>query len=73
MTTTHLDFKLPGHIRSIRVEHVPHLELWRLWLAANRDFTCGTFIALCDDGSIQRRHIHPDGTETWLEELEERY
>ena len=67
MTRPLLRFGLPGGIRAIRVERMHEEKHWRMWLAANSGYTQGTYIALCDDGTIQRRHIHPDGTESWFD------
>jgi hypothetical protein len=39
-------------------------NVWHIWLTANGDFTLGTFLRLCDDGSIQRVTWHEDGSET---------
>ncbi len=36
---------------------------WMVWLNANRDFTCGTYLLLHDDGSIERVTAEPDGGE----------
>ena len=40
---------------------------WLLWLTANRDFTLGSFIKLCYDGSMYLCTIHEDGTQTETE------
>jgi hypothetical protein len=37
---------------------------WQLWLNANRDFTLGSFLQLCDDSIINIVTWHEDGTET---------
>ena len=50
-------FPTPGH--------------WRIWLMANGDFSLGTFIQLCDNGTINRVTWHEDGTETVFEVTDE--
>ena len=63
-------FGVPGGYKNLRIEHS---ELgranwhWRIWLSANRDFTCGTFLALYTGGEIKRITWHPDGTESVFE------
>jgi hypothetical protein len=52
-------------IKDLRVEQAP--GSWNIWLTANKDWTCGTFIELCSNGSIKRITWHPDGTETVFE------
>ena len=37
--------------------------MWRVWINANIDFTAGTYLALHDNGCIERVTINPDGTE----------
>ena len=34
---------------------------WRIWLAANPDFSLGHFIELCDDGTMFKVVLHEDG------------
>jgi hypothetical protein len=46
-------------IRTLRVEHCD--DGWMIWLAANGDWTLGTFLLLGNDGSMKRVHWHPDG------------
>lgn len=58
---------LQSPIRDLRVERSVHKSGWIIWLAANKDFTLGTYIILYDDGRIQRETIHPDGSVTILE------
>ncbi len=36
---------------------------WMVWINANSDFTCGTFMLLHDDGCIERVTSNADGTE----------
>jgi len=47
------------------IHNWPHLSEsgWMVWLNANRDFTCGTYLLLHDDGSIERVTAEPDGGE----------
>ena len=40
---------------------------WILWLTANADFTLGSFIKLCYDGSMYLCTIHPDGSQSETE------
>jgi hypothetical protein len=59
---------LQSPIRQLRVEYLPiENGIWRIWLTANGDFTLGTFIQLCDNGTINRVTWHEDGTETVFE------
>ena len=63
-------------IKVLRVERynsmVDHnISGWRVWLTANRDFTLGTFIQLCDKGTVNRVTWHEDGTETIFNMKEE--
>ena len=69
---------LQSPIKQLRVEHCKHynneddrfvlgISDWRIWLTANKEFTLGTFLRLCDDGMIQRITWHEDGTETIFE------
>lgn len=37
---------------------------WAVWLTANGDYTIGTYIALYDDGHIDRITLHEDGTQS---------
>jgi hypothetical protein len=63
---------LQSPIRQLRVSHAN--RGWQLWLTANGNFTLGTFIQLCNDGTINRVTWHEDGTETIFkvnEELED--
>jgi len=57
---------LQSPIKDLRIEYGN--SEWMIWLTANKDWTCGTFIELNDgDGSIRRITWHPDGTETIFE------
>jgi hypothetical protein len=68
---------LQSPIKQLRVEHVDKVNIskkwsvgvsvWHIWLTANGNFTLGTFLRLCDDGTIQRVTWHEDGTETVFE------
>jgi hypothetical protein len=40
---------------------------WRIWLAANRDFTLGHFIELRDDGKMHKVTWHEDGSVSMLD------
>lgn len=54
-------------IRDLRVELSRDKTHWMIWQSANKDFTCGTFLALHFDGSMVRVTWHPDGSETHME------
>jgi hypothetical protein len=56
---------LKSPIRDLRVELSD--EGWMVWLAANGDWTVGTFLLLTVDGKITRVTWHPDGSETRFE------
>jgi hypothetical protein len=56
---------LQSPIRQLRVSHTN--RGWQLWLTANGDFSLGTFIQLCDNGTINRVTWHEDGTESVFE------
>ena len=58
-----LKFELPSPARQLRVERIEDSH-WKIWLTANGSFTLGTFLQLCDNGSINRTTWHEDGTET---------
>jgi hypothetical protein len=69
-------------IKQLRVENEKHVlgnpkgrhfisHSWRIWLTANGDFTLGTFLQLCDNGTINRVTWHEDGTETVFEVTDE--
>lgn len=62
-TPTKVSIQSP--IRDLRVERDIIAYRWRIWITANGDFTCGTFIELLDDGTIQRVTWHNDGTESY--------
>tara|TARA_R110000823_G_scaffold120782_2_gene245623 strand:+ start:143 stop:463 length:321 start_codon:yes stop_codon:yes gene_type:complete len=49
-------------LKQLRVSRVN--DTWQIWLAANRDFTLGSFLQLCDDSIINIVTWHEDGTET---------
>ena len=55
---------LPGGIKQLRVERNKADEAWMIWLSANSEWTCGTFIELRDWGGINRVTWHPDGSES---------
>ncbi len=56
---------LPVAARQLRIERTDNDD-WIIWLAANGDFTIGTFIRLNTIGLIEAVHLHPDGTEEQL-------
>jgi hypothetical protein len=56
---------LQSPIRDLRIER--NDDSWCIWLTANKDWTCGSFIKLCDTNHIKRCTLHPDGTETIFE------
>jgi hypothetical protein len=58
-------FQLSSAIKQLRAERID--TYWRIWLMANGDFTLGTFLQLCDNGSINRVTWHEDGTESVFE------
>jgi len=62
---------LQSPIRQMRVSYIYDETYndgyWQIWLTANGDFTLGTFIQLCDNGTINRVTWHEDGTETVFE------
>ena len=60
---------LQSPIKQLRVgrSNFGYCEYWRIWLTANGDFTLGTFLQLCDDGTVNRVTWHEDGTETVFE------
>jgi hypothetical protein len=64
---------LQSPIRQLRVSRVDTETsngYWQLWLTANGDFSLGTFIQLCDNGTINRVTWHEDGTESVFEVTE---
>ena len=61
---TPLKINIQSPIRDLRVDRFDQHNCWRIWLAANGDFTLGTFIQLNDNGTIQRVTWHEDGTES---------
>lgn len=62
---------LQSPIKQLRVAYNNSNWSWRIWLTANGDFTLGTFIQLCDTGTINRVTWHEDGTETVFEVKDE--
>jgi len=59
---TPLKINIQSPIRDLRVERIK--DSWRIWITANGDFTLGTFIELCDSGTINRTTWHEDNTES---------
>ena len=62
--------QLQGRTNYLRVERgitSSNKPCWRLWLAANSDFTLGHFIELRDGGRCTRVTWHEDGTESEFE------
>ena len=49
-------------LKQLRVQRID--DTWQIWLNANRNFTLGSFLQLCDDSIINIVTWHEDGTET---------
>ena len=65
---TPMRIPLTSNIKQLRVERAKWVTAdkensWRIWLTANGDFTLGTFIELCDSGTVNRVTWYNDGTE----------
>lgn len=50
-------------MKVIRIERMH--DCWRLWESANQDFSCGTFVSVCDDGSAERVYVDNTREETF--------
>jgi len=56
---------LQSPISNFRVEHSD--DGWMVWLAANGDWTIGTYILLNSNGTIERVTWLPDGSDRRIE------
>ena len=60
---------LPAGTKDVRLERVDSdtvyysHHFWKLWLSYDKTMEFGTYLALYDDGSIDRVTVHPDGWE----------
>lgn len=52
---------LPLNTKFLRLDRVANG--WRVWIAANEDYTIGTYLLLQDDGAIDRYILEPNGAE----------
>lgn len=51
---------IPPRTKLLRLERLPDIKAWHLWLHQSPDGTLGTFLRLHNDGRIERVTVRAD-------------